>query len=438
MNTFSIVTLGCKVNQFESDALTGLLTAAGWRQVTGNAPADLCIVNTCTVTGRSAGQSRQLLRHFRRENPGAFIIATGCYATVAGGEVRDLECVDCVVSHDAKHKIPEIAARLRSLPEPIPTESVTGGSSADMFSCFAAAPFTGSRARPVLKIQDGCNAFCSYCIVPHARGRSVSMPPDDVLAAVRRFSSAGYPEVVLTGIHLGAYGLDLMPPHSLYRLLATITETGAIGRVRLSSLEPRELTNDILDLAARSGRICAHFHLPLQSGSDAVLKRMNRPYTAAFFKERVAAVKTIIPEAAIGVDVLCGFPGEGDSEFAETVALLNDLPVSYLHVFPFSSRPGTPAAGFPDPVPPAVISERCRVLRRMSADFRERFSRQQKGRTEIIRIEDQRDRVTGLLKGVTANYLTVLVEGDAAITNRDIPVTIGDCLGGLRVRGGID
>lgn len=214
-----------------------------------------------------------------------------------------------------------------------------------------------------------------------------------------------------------------------------IDDTAAIGRVRLSSVEPCELSDEIIDLASRSRRICDHFHLPLQSGSDAILKRMTRPYTAAFFKDRVKKIKAAMPHAAVGVDVLVGFPGEDDREFAETLDLLNDLPVSYLHVFPFSPRPGTPAAAYPGQVRPPVIRERCGLLRRMGAVCRERFSRQQKDRIATVRLENKRDRITGCLKGVTSNYLTVLIDADDALQNQDVRVRIGDSLGGLRVQG---
>ena len=432
MKTFTIKTLGCKVNQFESEVMAGLLSAAGWVQ-RPDGPVDLYIVNTCTVTGKGAGQSRQYLRHCRRENPQAVIIAAGCYATVGADEIRAMGCVDAIVGHAAKYKIPDMAARL--LHGGVMPSSVDEGDAREMFARFSFQPADRSRARPVLKIQDGCNAFCTYCIVPYARGRSVSMAPDQVLGAVREIAAAGYPEVVLTGIHLGAYGLDLSPPQSLYQLLVLIDQNRAVGRIRLSSLEPRELTDEIIGLAANSRRICRHFHLPLQSGSDAVLARMTRPYTAAFFRERVEKIIDAMPAAAIGIDVLVGFPGEGDEEFAQTVSLLNDLPVAYLHIFPFSPRPGTPAADFADPVHPAVISERCRLLRQMGAAFRERFSRRQQGRTATVRIEDKRDRISGLLKGVTDNYLTVLVDADDDLKNRDVCVSLSEPLGGLRVRG---
>ena len=436
MPTFTIRTLGCKVNQFESEAMAGMLSAAGWKQV-ADGPADLYIVNTCAVTGKSAGQSRQYLRHYRRENPRAVIIATGCYATVAKGDLENMDCVDCIVGHAAKYKIPAMASRLLQRPADDLPRSVEDGLAGEMFACFSTMPVQGSRTRPVMKIQDGCNAFCAYCIVPYARGRSASMPPDQVIAGIKQFSAAGFHEVVLTGIHLGAWGLDLTPPQSFYRLLEAIDTAAVIERVRLSSIEPGEISDEIIDLAARSRHICHHFHIPLQSGCDEILSRMGRPYTAAFFKDRVEKIKAGLPDAAVGADVLVGFPGENDRAFERTLTLLDSIPVGYLHVFPFSPRPGTPAAGFPDPVRPAIIRERCRRLRRLGDAKRAAFCRGQRQQTCLVRIEDKRDRTTGRLKGVTSNYLTVLVEGDDALMNRDVIVRIGEQIEGLRVRGEI-
>lgn len=437
MPTFIIKTLGCKVNRFESEAMAALLTAAGWTPA-ADGPADLCIVNTCAVTGRSAQQSRQYLRHYRRENPGAVIIATGCYATVGKDDILKMDCVDSVVSHDAKYRIPDIVSRRIQSPDPADLPVVVeDGRAEEMFACFSGIPVHGSRTRPALKIQDGCNAFCAYCIVPYARGRSVSMPPERVMAAIEQFSSAGYAEIVLTGIHLGVYGLDLSPPLSLYELLYRIEKTAAIGRIRLSSIEPCEVTDDIIHLVSGSSKICHHFHIPLQSGADDILQRMGRPYTAAFFKDRVAKIKAAMPDAAVGIDVLSGLPGEGVEEFEQTLALLNDIPADYLHVFPFSPRPGTPAATFPGQVRSSVIKERCRLIRGLGETKRARFCGRQEGRILAVRIEDKRDRTTGCLKGVTSNYLTVLAEGHDALLNQDVMVRIGERVEGLRVRAEI-
>ena len=413
-----------------------MLTAAGWKQVT-DGPADLYIVNTCAVTGKSAGQSRQYLRHYRRENPRAVIIATGCYATVAKADLDSLGCVDSIVGHAAKYKIPELAARLLQRPAGDLPRSIEEGNAGEMFACFSSMPVQGSRTRPAMKIQDGCNSFCTYCIVPYARGRSVSMPMEKVMDGIEQFSAAGYFEVVLTGIHLGAWGQDLTPPQTLFRLLERIDAAAVIGRVRLSSIEPGEVSDEIIDLAARSRHIGHHFHIPLQSGCDEVLVRMGRPYSAAFFNDRVEKINACLPDAAVGVDVLVGFPGEDDRSFERTLALLDGLPVSYLHVFPFSPRPGTPAAEFPDPVRPAVVRERCRRLRRLADTKKAAFCRRQQGQTCKVRIEDKRDRTTGCLKGVTSNYLTVLVKGSDGLMNQDVIVRIGGRTEGLRVAGEI-
>lgn len=436
MKSFIIKTLGCKVNQFESDVLAAKLMALGWRRAdAAGRPADLCIVNTCTVTGRGAMQSRQMIRRLKRENPDAFLIATGCYATTGPVELAETGCVDRVVPHADKHRLPAMVADLAACPPDQengpPMSSVdTDDRFAGLCACFAGV----SRTRPFLKIQDGCNAFCTYCIVPHARGESVSMKPGDVMAAIGSLGNAGYHEVVLTGIHLGAYGLDLSPPTSLHALLCRILESGHIRRVRLSSIEPGELTDELIQLAADHDGICDHFHIPLQSGADGILKKMGRPYSSAFFAGRVNRIKTLIPNAAIGVDVLVGFPGEDDGAFEETYNLIDTLPVTYLHVFPFSPRQGTPAHDYGGQVPDSVIKERTARLRRLGNVKKEKFSAGQRGRTLDIAIEGERDRRTRLLKGVTTNYLTVLLDGDDGIKGDVVTVVIEEPVSGLWVR----
>ncbi|MDY6903051.1 MAG: tRNA (N(6)-L-threonylcarbamoyladenosine(37)-C(2))-methylthiotransferase MtaB [Thermodesulfobacteriota bacterium] len=439
MRTFIIKTLGCKVNQYESEVISAGLVASGWERAAGSwGPADLCIVNTCTVTGRGDMQSRQMIRRLRRENPQSIVIATGCYATTGAEELDATNCVDRVVPHSDKHRVPAIAEGIMAH-HPVasgPLERTHG-----FFECRLTMPGTdasGSRTRPFLKIQDGCNAFCTYCIVPYARGRSVSMPPDDVLAAVRALGDAGYHEVVLTGIHIGAYGLDLSPPTSLYALLCRILESGNIKRIRLSSIEPRELTDDLIQLAADHDGICDHFHIPLQSGADAILKKMGRPYMSSFFADRVERIKALMPHAAIGADILAGFPGEDDRAFEETCDLIVSLPVTYLHVFPFSPRKGTPAWDYSDHVPPAVIKERTTRLRHLGNAGKTAFSAGEQGRILYVPVEGKRDQDSGRLKGVTANYLTVLFDGPDDLKGAFVPVKIGNPVKGLCVRAQVE
>jgi len=289
---------------------------------------------------------------------------------------------------------------------------------------FSALPSPGARTRPFLKIQDGCDAFCSYCIVPFARGSSRSAAFQAVLDGVSRLAEQGFQEVVLTGIHLGVYGKDLEPRTNLVELLHAILQRPDPIRIRLSSIEPLELTDTIIDLAAGSDRICCHFHIPLQSGDAQVLKRMGRPYSPEFFSDRIAQIHRYLPDAAVGADVLVGFPGETDAAFETTYALVEALPLTYLHVFPFSARPGTAAFGFRDRVPAEHIRTRCSLLRQLGSSKRLAFHRRFIGRPVQVLTESRRDPQTGLLKGVSSNYLPVLFEGGDERMRRMVEVCI--------------
>ena len=278
------------------------------------------------------------------------------------------------------------------------------------------------RTRPFLKIQDGCNAFCTYCIIPYARGPSRSKPLESVLSAIQTLSSSGYQEIVLTGIHLGNYGNDLIPKTCLGDLLNRIDDSNMIPRVRLSSIEPLELTDDIINRTAESNILCRHFHIPLQSGDDRTLRKMGRPYTSADFRQLVTKIHDRLPEAAIGVDTLIGFPGESDAAFENTYALIETLPVAYLHVFPFSPRPGTPAAGYPDKVPPEVVKHRCARIRALGASKRIDFYNQFIGLKLEVLVETTRHRPTGLLKGFSSNYIPILIDASDDYKNKLVRV----------------
>lgn len=433
LKKFTITTLGCKVNQFESELIArGLAAAEGhasrWERTEKGEASDLCIINTCTVTHKASMQSRQAVRQAVRNNPGARIVVTGCYAQTEPGEIRKIEGVHDVIGHGNKLEIPgRILDGDRDATPDAPGKDPRPPEKDVLPSWDPAGP--GGRTRPFLKIQDGCNAFCSYCIVPHARGRSRSMPPGAAMAHVRELARAGYGEVVLTGIHLGCYGQDLAPETSLLELLSRIHRSGDIHRVRLSSIEPRELSDEIIDLVAETNaprergenrirtRICPHFHIPLQSGDNDILQRMRRPYTGAFFGELVRKIRRRLPDAAIGADVLIGFPGETDAAFENTCSLVREAPLSYLHVFPFSSRKGTPAHGFADKVPGPVIKERCRRMREIGREKKTEFYGRFAGKTLEVLVESRRDPASGLLKGVAPNYLTVLIPAGDDLKN---------------------
>jgi threonylcarbamoyladenosine tRNA methylthiotransferase MtaB len=368
-------------------------------------------------------QSRQAIRKAIRDNPNARVVVTGCYAQTAPDDINEITGVDYVVGHDQKMAI----GRMIQLQER--TESVQSLSSvASATGPFQATTVPGaigaSRTRPFLKIQDGCNALCTYCIVPHARGRSRSLPIEDVLRSIRQLASDGFHEVVLTGIHLGAYGRDLTPPATLSALLHQIQDSSTMDRIRLSSIEPLELTTEIVEIVAASKIFCRHFHIPLQSGDDHILKRMGRPYSRQRFQELILDIHKRLPDAAIGADALIGFPAESDSAFQNTFDLIADLPLSYLHVFPYSARPGTPAAEMPNPVQPEVIRDRCEQMRTLSQHKRQHFYQKFVGRKIPVLIESKRDRKSGLLKGISSNYLPVLIEADNKILNTIADVEI--------------
>jgi threonylcarbamoyladenosine tRNA methylthiotransferase MtaB len=420
---FHISTLGCKVNQHESDILAAALNAHGWQAVEDGAIADVCIVNTCTVTQKASMQSRQLIRQLQRSHPGARIIVTGCYAQIAPEEIESIDGVHAIVGHSRKSDLPELIVQAAAHTDAHPFCSVEDLDTAIPFAePEVTAP--GTRTRPFLKIQDGCNSFCTYCIVPYARGRSRSMRPGQVLHHLRHMGAMGYHEVVLTGIHLGAYGIDLSPSINLQALLDQIETHQPLMRIRLSSIEPNELNRSIIDLVASSDIFCPHFHLPLQSGDDTILKRMHRPYTRDLFRQQVLAIKTRMPQAAVGADVLVGFPGEGDHSFANTARLIEELPLSYLHVFPFSSRPGTPACDYPDQIPPQVIKQRTARIREIGLKKKRVFMRSAVGQQAAVLVETRRDTATGRLKGLTPNYLSVLLEGGDRHMNTVVPAVV--------------
>jgi len=421
MNTFTITTLGCKVNRYESEAISEQLTSQGWHPTARGGKANLCVVNTCTVTAKAAMQSRQAVRRLVRDHPRALVVVTGCYAQVAPEAFTAMPGVHYVVGHAFKDQIARLAG-----PHAPSRPGVTLIEDLSAPRLFQDLPVTrfGDRTRPFLKIQDGCDAFCTYCIIPFARGRSRSLNPHTVAKRISTLKDSGYAEVVLCGIHMGRYGQDLIPRTSLERLLRAMDSPQSVQRLRLSSIEPAELSEDLLGHVASSERICPHLHIPLQSGDDEVLKRMNRPYGAQFFRELIHHAVRTIPHAAIGVDLLPGFPGETERAFEKTCALIEALPIAYLHVFPFSLQKGTRAEGLANPIAPEIIRKRCEHLRRIGQAKRRRFYESHIGSTGEVLIEGKRDRATGYLKGFTKNYIPVLLKGTDAWCHQVVAVRL--------------
>ncbi len=407
----AITTLGCKVNQYESAGISAALAAQGATLVPFEEPADIYVINTCTVTEKTDAQSRQLISRANRMNPKADIVVTGCYAQMAAEVISRLPGVQIVVGTDQKEKLPHrilslLAERqdIQEQPQILVTPDMTGGFDYRNDTCLT------DHTRAFLKIQDGCDAFCSYCIVPYARGRSRSLDPDSVLRRLKALAAKGFREIVLTGVHLGMYGLDLESPADLLTLLQMIEASDIdLPRLRLSSIEPTEITDALIAHIAASRMICPHFHIPMQSGSNKILTAMKRCYNNQAFKNIVLKILEIIPDAGIGIDVMAGFPGEDDRDFQDTVDFIINLHVAYLHVFPYSRRSGTEAADYPGQLRETVKKERARFLRNLGRQKRHTFEERFIGKRLTVLIEKERDRETGLMKGFSGNYIPVLI-----------------------------
>jgi threonylcarbamoyladenosine tRNA methylthiotransferase MtaB len=428
MATFSIENFGCRATEADAAALRHGLLAGGLLLADDQSSADLVVLNTCTVTGAADSQTREAVRKIHRANPAARIIVTGCYAQRAPEELAALEGVTWVIGNSHQTEIPGVAAELlgRSS-QPIsrasqverkdfvpvsrgPAKILTG----DIFAQTSVqiAPTEvgeGDRTRPVLKIQDGCNNRCAYCVIPFVRGRSRSLPPPVVIAEVQKLVAAGSREIVLSGINLGAYGRDLSPRAGLSDMIQRILRETSLEQLRLSSIEPQDVTEELISLIARSPRVAAHFHVPLQSGSDRILRAMHRWYRAAHYAERVERIRQISPDAAIGADVIAGFPGETDEDFQATYELIERLPFTYLHVFSFSARPGTEGANLPASVPAAIIRERARTLRALARKKSSEFRSAQAGR--VFRALTLVGGEGSWTPALTANYLKVRIPG---------------------------
>jgi threonylcarbamoyladenosine tRNA methylthiotransferase MtaB len=415
-------TLGCKVNQFETAALAEGFVSKGADIAHYTQEADIYVVNTCAVTSRAAYQSRQILRRLRRSRKRSRVIATGCYVQVAAQEI--LEAVPgqvCLIGNDQKAQLVDLAFEIED-----GLEFYVG----NIYRVTAIAPFTvrrqPGRTRAFVRIQDGCNSFCTYCIIPYARGRSRSLVPELVEKQVKTIAQEGIKEVVITGIHIGMYGEDLSEKISLLDLLKRLCAAFPQLRFRLSSIEPSELTPNMISWARSTPNFCPHWHIPLQSGSDNILKLMNRHYTSSYFRNLIMELRAAMPKAAIGTDVLAGFPGEDEPAFKNTMKLISELPITYVHAFPFSPRPGTVAAAMNDMVPKKEKAKRGRAVRYLGNEKKQAFYRSHIEKTFKCLVEQQ-DKETGLWRGLTPNYIPVLIEAErdrADLKNQILPVRI--------------
>jgi threonylcarbamoyladenosine tRNA methylthiotransferase MtaB len=424
MATFFIRNFGCRATQADAAAIRQDFLAKGYDPAESDADATMIVLNTCTVTAAADAEARESIRRIHRENPTARIIATGCYAQRAPEELAALPGVTLVAGNSHQHALGEFLATSANF---VPVTELAAGIRAplvlreEMLGRIAPIAFTHHfahasadhcddvRTRPTLKIQDGCNHRCAYCVIPLVRGRSRSIEPALVIQEISRLVDEGAQEIVLSGIDLGSYGRDLRPRSSLHSLVRKIITETPLASLRLSSIEPVDVTRDFIELVASEPRIAPHFHMPLQSGSDKILRAMHRWYRAAHYARRVEMIREILPHAAVGADVIAGFPGETSEDHLATLDFLSALPLSYLHVFSFSSRPSTEAAGLPDAVPERVIHARARTLRAIGRRKSQEFRASQAGRRiRVLTLDRQREGWTG---AITGNYLNVRVAG---------------------------
>ncbi|SFQ99778.1 tRNA (N(6)-L-threonylcarbamoyladenosine(37)-C(2))-methylthiotransferase MtaB [Desulfoscipio geothermicus] len=417
----ALTTLGCKVNQYESEALEELFRRRGYTVVDFDEPADVYIINTCTVTHLGDRKSRQLIRRAGRTNPGALVVVTGCYAQTAPDEVLEVEGVDVVVGSGNRANIVDLVEKA--------VKGCKVNAVLDITQCREFEELPGEarqgRVRAFLKIQEGCENFCSYCIIPYARGPLRSRPPESVLAGVRDLVERGFREIVLTGIHTGAYGRERDDGTNLVRLLEKLARVPGLARLRLSSVEPNDITPELLELMASGAPFCRHLHIPLQSGDDSILKKMKRRYNTDFYRKLLEQVREKIPNAGVTTDIMVGFPGEREEHFRNTCAFAGEMRFSGLHVFKYSPRRGTPAAKYPEQVAPGVKDERSRELIAIGRELARSFASRYLDKTVEVLVEQAVASEKGnLYEGLTDNYVRVFFPGRPEWRGKLVDITI--------------
>lgn len=412
LKTVAFHTLGCKVNQYDSQSLAGLFIDRGYEVVPFEEPADVYVINTCTVTNIGDRKSRQMIRRAVRTNPEAIVVVTGCYAQVACEEISAIEGVDLVIGLAGRDRLVDLVEEtaekrgLRTLVHNI-----------EEVNQFEEIPAAGQdRTRAYIKVQEGCRDFCTYCIVPYARGPLRSRPVAKTVAEAERLVGLGFREIVLTGTHLGAYGRDCPEEGTLAGLVARIAVVPGLLRLRLSSVEPADIEPELIEVMATESTVCPHLHIPLQSGSDTVLKRMKRRYDSAEFALLVDAARRRIPEVAITADVMVGFPGETEEEFAESLSFVEETAFAGLHVFKYSPRKGTPAARYPDQVPSAEKEKRSRIMMALGRKLKDEFARRYLG--EVVEVLFEEKTTDGCWTGYTGNYQRVVARGEGEFTGK--------------------
>lgn len=421
--TVAFQTLGCKLNFSETSTLARKFVAAGYERVPFEMKADVCVINTCSVTENADKKFTTLARQTRQRNPDAFLIAVGCYAQLQPEELAKEDSVDLVLG--AKEKF-DIISYLSDLSRPEQTQ--VHACAIEETDTYVGSYAIGERTRAFLKVQDGCDYKCTYCTIPQARGISRSDTLDNVIRQAKEIVDQGIKEIVLTGVNIGDYGKgefgNKKHEHTFFELVQALDEVEGIERFRISSIEPNLLTEELIEFVAGSKRFVPHFHIPLQSGNNEILGQMRRRYQRELYVDRVNQIKRLMPDACIGVDVIVGFPGESDQHFLDTYAFLVDLPVSYLHVFSYSERPNTPAAEMKNQVSKTIKNKRSKMLRTLSAKKRHAFYESQLQKTKTILFEAENKE--GYIQGFTENYVKVRVPWDPALQNQTRSATLAE------------
>ena len=419
MSSVAFHTLGCKVNHYETEAIWQLFKSAGYERVEFESMADVYVINTCTVTNTGDKKSRQVIRRAVRKNPDAVIAVTGCYAQTSPAEIMAIPGVDIVVGTQDRVKMLDYIEQYKEERKPI---NAVGNIMKNRVYEELDVPAFTDRTRASLKIQEGCNNFCTFCIIPWARGLMRSRDPKEVIHQAQQLVEAGYKEIVLTGIHTGGYGED-MKDYNLAMLLRELEEqVEGLKRIRISSIEASQITDEVIEVLANSKKVVNHLHIPIQSGSDTVLKRMRRKYTMEFFADRLVKLKKALPNLAVTSDVIVGFPGETEEEFMDTYNFIKEHKFSELHVFPYSKRTGTPAARMDNQVDEEIKNERVHRLIELSNQLAKEYASQFEG--EVLEVIPEEQLENGLFEGYTDNYLKVQFEATEEMVGQIVKVKI--------------
>jgi len=421
--TMSIFTLGCKVNRYDSEAIEETFVNAGYTVVPFDQKADVYIINTCTVTHMSDRKSRQMIRRTKKINPDAVVAVIGCYAQAAQEEIEAIEEVDLVIGTNGRIHVLEAVEEYRL--NGIPMNFVEDIMKVHEFEELKINNMN-KRTRAYLKIQEGCNNYCSYCIIPYVRGNIRSRKPDNILSEVTTLAREGFKEIVLTGIHVASYGKDLKDTN-LLEIIKMVHGVEGIERIRLSSIEPNVVTAEFVEVISKLPKVCHHFHLSLQSGSDTVLQRMKRKYTAAQYKEAVEVLRKTFEDVAFTTDIIVGFPGETTEEFNETVAFIKDIQFSDIHIFPYSPRSGTPAATMEDQVSPQIKDQRVKELTAVSSHIKDTMMETYLGKT--VKVLFEQNHGDDVYEGHTENYTKIHSKSQETLINKIVDVTITSIIG---------